>query len=128
MLGAAWTLPDAAARGIRAWRRVLSRETLRGARRLLAFGIVPALASGLELAGFSILIALSTRLGDAAAHAFAIVFAVHNVTFGVAIGLGSAAGVRVGNAVGEGRPERALPRALIAAGLSALATGTLAAL
>jgi len=62
-----------------------------GAWRLARFGAVPALASGLELAGFAILIALSTELGDLTAHAFQIVFSIHNVTFGVALGLGSAA-------------------------------------
>ncbi len=88
--------------------------------------MVPAIASGLELAGFSILIALSTDFGPVTAHAFQIVFSVHNVTFGVALGLGSAAGVRVGNAVGEGTPALAVPRTLIAAGLAALFTGLLA--
>ena len=78
--------------------------------------LVPAIASGLELAGFSILIALSTQLGDDAAHAFQIVFSIHNVTFAVALGLGSAAGVRVGNAVGEGDARGRPSRALIAAG------------
>ncbi|WP_201295110.1 MATE family efflux transporter, partial [Escherichia coli] len=97
-----------------------------GAVRPARFGIVPAIASGLELAGFSILIALSTDFGPVTAHAFQIVFSVHNVTFGVALGLGSAAGVRVGNAMGEGPPALAVPRTVIAAGLAALFTGLLA--
>ncbi|RYY27996.1 MAG: MATE family efflux transporter [Sphingomonadales bacterium] len=126
MVGAAWTLPDARARGIRAISALLRRDTLLGALALLGFGIMPALASGLELAGFSVLISLSTQLGDATAHAFAIVFSVHNLTFGVALGLGSAAGVRVGNAIGEGNPGQAIPRTLIAAMLAAAATGGLA--
>jgi len=87
---------------------------------------VPAIASGLELAGFSILIALSTDLGPVTAHAFQIVFALHNVTFGAAVGLASAAGVRVGNAVGEGKPQQVRARTLIAAGLAAGVTGLLA--
>jgi multidrug resistance protein, MATE family len=122
MLYAAVTLPRAAERGVRQF------ADLRwaGVWRLAGFGSVPALASGLELAGFSILIALSTQLGEATAHAFQIVFSVHNVTFGVALGLGSAAGVRVGNAVGEGRPEAAWQRAAIAAGIAAAATGLMA--
>lgn len=128
MLGAAWTLPDAGARGIRAWRMLMRRETILGALALLGFGLMPALASGLELGGFSVLISLSTQLGETTTHAFAIVFSIHNLTFGVALGLGSAAGVRVGNAVGEGLPEQAAPRALIAMVLAAIATGGLALL
>jgi MATE family multidrug resistance protein len=92
-----------------------------GVVRLARFGAMPALSSGLELAGFSILIALSTRLGDTAAHAFQIVFAAHNVTFALAIGLGSAAGVRAGNAVGEGRPAAATGRTLVALALAVAA-------
>jgi len=126
MLAAAWTLPRAEARGVRDladWGRA---ETWRGALALARFGLIPAIASGLELVGFSILIALSTQLGETTAHAFQIVFSIHNVTFAIALGLGSAAGVRVGNAVGEGVPQAAGTRAGIAAGLAALATGLLA--
>lgn len=126
MIWAAWTLPRGGERGVRELSGLFGRDTLRGAGRLAVFGLVPALASGLELVGFSILIALSTRLGEATAHAFQIVFSIHNVTFSVALGLGSAAGVRVGNAVGEGVPHQAAGRAAIAAGLAALATGLLA--
>ncbi|WP_315762247.1 MATE family efflux transporter [Sphingomonas sp. Y38-1Y] len=122
MLYAAWTLPRAAERGV----RDLSDLRWAGVVALLSFGAVPALASGLELAGFSILIALSTQLGEATAHAFQIVFSVHNVTFGFALGLGSAAGVRVGNAVGEKRPEEAWRRAAIAAAIAAIGTGLMA--
>jgi multidrug resistance protein, MATE family len=128
MVVAAWTLPRAAARGVRDLSDFASGETLRGALGLARFGVMPAFASGLELVGFAILIALSTRLGDGTAHAFQIVFAIHNVTFSVALGLGSAAGVRAGNAVGEGVPEAAGGRTAIAAGLAALATGSLALL
>ncbi|HWK34845.1 MATE family efflux transporter [Sphingomonas sp.] len=122
MVGAAWTLPGAIERGVRQW-----RATVAGVRTLAAFGTVPAIASALELAGFSILIALSTRLGDTAAHAFQIVFSIHNVTFAVALGVGSAAGVRAGNAMGEGRPREAPWRAAIATALAAGATGLCAA-
>jgi MATE family multidrug resistance protein len=123
MITAALTLPRAKERGVRrldlaAWRGVPA-----GIAALAVFGIVPAVASGMELAGFSILIALSTQFGDDVAHAFQIVFSVHNVTFGLALGLGSACGVRVGNAVGEGDPNAAISRALIATGLSVLALG-----
>jgi MATE family multidrug resistance protein len=95
--------------------------TWRGAIGLARFGFVPAIASGLELAGFAILLALSTRLGDATAHGFQIVFSVHNVTFALALGLGSAAGVRAGNAVGEGAASAAIARTVLAVALAALA-------
>jgi MATE family multidrug resistance protein len=121
MLVSAWTLPDAAARRVRDWVGFWSAETWTGVRRLLAFGTMPALAAGLELAGFSVLIALSTQLGDT-------VFSVHNLTFAAAMGLASAAGVRVGNAVGEGVPEQGGRRAAIAALLAAVITGSCAAL
>lgn len=130
MVGAALTLPrdDSAERSMGALSATAWATVPRGVAQLARFGIVPAIASGLELAGFSILIALSTRLGDAAAHAFQIVFSIHNVTFGVALGFGSAAGVRTGNAVGEGRPGAAIPRVLIAASVTALLIGSLAIL
>lgn len=126
MLVAAWTLPDAAARGVRRIDPAGWRGALAGVGGLARFGAMPALASGLELVGFSVLIALSTQLGDASAHAFQIVFSIHNLTFAVALGLGSAAGVRAGNAMGAGDPVAAAGRAAIAAGLAAAATGTLA--
>lgn len=113
MIASALLLPGARARGLRTW-----RVTMAGVLALGRFGMVPALASGLELGGFSILIALSTRFGDDTAHAFQIVFAVHNVTYGIALGLGSAAGVRVGNAVGEARPVAAIARTRIALALA----------
>jgi len=128
MLLACWTLPDAAARGVRDLSRAALARALAGMPRLIGFGMVPAIASGLELAGFSYLIALSTQLGEVATHAFQIVFSLHNVTFGIALGLGSAAGVRVGNAVGEGVPEQARARASIAAGMAVAATGLAALL
>ncbi len=123
MIAAVLTLPRAQERGVRRIDRAAWRSVPAGIVALAVFGIVPALASGLELAGFSILIALSTQFGDDVAHAFQIVFSVHNVTFGIALGLGSACGVRVGNAVGEGDPKAGLSRALIATGLSMLALG-----
>lgn len=126
MVAAALTLPRARERGVRDWRDFGSPRMWRGVGALLAFGFVPAIASGLELAGFSILIALSTQLGETVTHAFQIVFSIHNVTFAFALGLGSAAGVRAGNAVGEGAPAEAGPRTAIAAGLAALILGLLA--
>lgn len=126
MLAAAWTLPQARERAVRA--RQAIGPLLAGTGRLFVFGTVPAIASGLELAGFSVLIALSTQLGPVATHAFQVVFATHNLTFAVAYGLGSAAGVRAGNAEGEGRREAALGRTLLAAGLAALAMLAIAVL
>jgi MATE family multidrug resistance protein len=126
MVVAALTLPRAAERGVRDWRDVGTPAMWRGIVTLARFGLVPAIASGLELAGFSILIALSTQLGAVATHAFQIVFAVHNLTFAFAIGLGSAAGVRAGNAVGEGDPAQAGPRTAIAAGLAMAVLGLIA--
>lgn len=128
MVGAALWLPRAKARGLRRIDRAAWAGVPRGVVALAAFGIVPAIASGLELAGFSILIALSTRFGDAVAHAFQIVFAMHNLTFALALGLGSAAGVRVGNAVGEGAPLAGASRALIATALAMVALGVCAVL
>jgi MATE family multidrug resistance protein len=123
MMTAALTLPRAKERGVRRFDPAAWRGVPAGIATLAVFGIVPAVASGMELAGFSILIALSTQFGDDVAHAFQIVFSVHNVTFGLALGLGSACGVRVGNAVGEGDRNAAISRALIATGLSVLALG-----
>jgi MATE family multidrug resistance protein len=113
-----WTLPDAKARGVHdlsaaAWAR--ARALVSG---IAQFGAVPALAAGLELLGFSILIALSTRLGTITAAAFQAVFSLHNLGFALGLGMGSATGVRVGHAMGAGTPQLALPRALIAAGLA----------
>ena len=125
MVASALTLPRAREREVRRTDRAAWAGVPRGVVALAAFGLVPAIASGLELAGFSILIALSTQLGDVAAHAFQIVFSIHNVTFAIAIGLGSAAGVRAGNAVGEGQPAAAIPRTLIAVGLAIGALGLL---
>lgn len=123
MVASAVTLPRARERGVRRLDPAAWACVPRGVVALAVFGIVPAVASGLELAGFSVLIALSTQLGDAAAHAFQIVFSMHNVTFAVALGLGSAAGVRAGNAVGEGRPQAAIRRTAIALCLAVGALG-----
>lgn len=117
MLLAVWTLPEAPAMTVRALSRDAWRRALLGTPALLRFGAVPGLASGLEMAGFSWLIVLSTRLGPVSAAAFQAVFSLHNFAFALALGVASAAGVRAGNAVGEGRPGEALPRSLIAVGL-----------
>jgi MATE family multidrug resistance protein len=120
LLASAWLLPDARLRGIRdmsgaAWRRAVA-----GIPALIGFGAAPALSAGLELAGFSWLIALSTQLGTIPAAAFQTVFSLHNFSFAAGVGFASAAGVRVGNAVGAGERGLARERAMIAAGLTAI--------
>ena len=119
MVATAWRLPQAAERNVRdlsaaAWSRALA-----GLPPLVRFGLVPAIAAGLELGGFSWLIVLSTQLGAVPAAAFQTVFSLHNFGFALAMGFGSAAGVRAGNAVGAGEPRMAVPRSMIAATLSA---------
>lgn len=118
MIASAWLLPDAHARGVRDISPAAWVRAARDLPALLHFGAVPAVASGLELAGFSWLIALSTQLGMLTAAAFQTVFSLHNFVFAMALGFGSAAGVRTSNAVGAGEPEAALPRSLIAAALA----------
>lgn len=122
--------PDGS-RTVRDNSRAAWKLAARNVPALAKFGLVPAIAAALELGGFAWLIALSTQLGDEAAHAFQIVFSLHNLTFALALGMGSAAGVRVGNAVGAGTPERARRRTVIAAsiavGLTAVAALLLAA-
>ncbi len=116
-LVSALLMRDARERGLTDWSLRHWLAALPGTWRLAKFGTVPAIASGLELAGFSWLIALSTQLGDVATHAFQIIFSLHNLTFSTAIGFASAAGVRVGNAVGEGLYQDARRRTVIALAL-----------
>jgi MATE family multidrug resistance protein len=105
-------------RNVRDSSRAAWKLAFRKVPELAKFGLVPAVAAALELGGFAWLIALSTQLGDEAAHAFQIVFTLHNLTFALALGMGSAAGVRVGNAVGAGKPGKARRRTMIAAGIA----------
>jgi len=118
MVGAALRVDDADARQLGRWAARDIADAWRGIGALARFGAMPALASGLELAGFAWLIALSTQLGDTATHAFQIIFSLHNLTFGFALGFGSAAGVRIGNAVGAGHRDAARRRAGIALGMA----------
>jgi MATE family multidrug resistance protein len=128
MLASVWLLPAARERNVRDLSRRAWVRAARDVPMLLRFGGIPAIASGLELAGFSWLIALSTQLGALTAAAFQTVFSLHNFVFAMALGFGSAAGVRAGNAVGAGEPHAVLPRTLIAAGLAMLIMGLLGAL
>ena len=123
MIALIWLLPRARERRIRdlsgaAWRRALG-----GIPTLAWFGLVPAIAASLELAGFAWLMVLSTQLGNAAAGAFQAMLSIHNLAFALSMGFGSAAGVRVGNAVGAGERDQSWPRAMIAGGLAALLLG-----
>ncbi len=128
MLLACWTVPRAMARGVRDSSAAALRRAASGVPRLASFGLVPAIAAGLELAGFSWLMALSTQLGNAAAGAFQVMLSIHNIAFAFSMGFGSAAGVRVGNAIGAGEADQAWPRAMIAGGLAAIMLGTLSLL
>lgn len=101
-----------AARWRRAWRE--------GAA-LRRFAVAPGISSALELTGFAVLIALSTRFGAATAGAFQSAIAYQNITIAASIGLASAAGVRVGNAVGAGELREIARRGYIAAGLCLIA-------
>ena len=123
-----WRLPGSAERRIHDWSAAALRRALAGVPRLAWFGLVPAIASGLELAGFSWLMALSTQLGAPAAGAFQVMISIHNLAFALSMGFGSAAGVRVGNAVGAGERDQAWPRAMIAGGLAALILGSISIL
>ncbi|MGQ0660587.1 MATE family efflux transporter [Sphingosinicella sp.] len=123
MLTLIWILPRAGARNVRDWSGAALGRALRGVPRLAWFGLVPAIGSGLELAGFAWLMVLSTQLGNAAAGAFQAMLAVHNIAFAFSMGFGSAAGVRVGNAVGARERDQAWPRAMLAAGIAAAILG-----
>ena len=85
---------------------------------LRSFAIAPGVSAALELIGFSVLLALSTRFGDSTAGAFQGAVAFHNISIAASIGLGSAAGVRVGNAVGAGEGHQVARRGWLAAGLA----------
>lgn len=115
MLVAVWILPRAREFDVRDISPAAWRRAVRGVPALFRFGFVPGLASGLELAGFSWLIVLSTQLGAVTAAAFQTVISLHNFAFAFALGMGSAAGVRVGNAVGAGHPRAGRDRSIIAA-------------
>lgn len=123
MLLFAWTLPYAAERGVRDWSVAGLRAAAAGVPRLAWFGLVPAIAASLELAGFAWLMVLSTQLGNSIAAGFQAMLSLHNVVFALSLGFASAAGVRVGNAVGAGRPDQAWWRAMIAAGLAGAVVG-----
>ena len=121
-------LPHAAERRVREFSGAALRRALKGVWPLAWFGLVPGIGAMLELAGFSTLMVLSTRLGNDAAAAFQAMLSIHNIAFALSMGFGSAAGVRVGNAVGAGQRGEAWPRAMIAGGLCALLLGLISLL
>lgn len=127
MLWCCWSLPRAQERGVRDLSRAAWSRALRWQPQLARFALVPALAAGLELAGFSWLIALSTQLGMITAAAFQAMFSLHNLVFALAMGFGSAAGVRVGNAIGADERHDIWPRVAIAGALAMLVLGSLSA-
>jgi len=118
-----WTLPRAEQRKLKDFSAITLRRAMAGMPGLFRFGLVPGIAAGLELAGFSWLIALSTQLGILTAAAFQAAFSLHNLVFAMAMGFGSAAGVRVGNAVGAGEPQEAWKRTMTAAALVIIVLG-----
>lgn len=128
MTFAVWTMPEHEIRGVRRRARGDWREAFALWPALAAFGAMPALAAALELVGFSVLIALSTRYGDVTAGAFQTAFSLHNLAFALGLGVASAAGVRVGHASGAGEPQAALPRAMLAAGMAFVLMAMLAGL
>lgn len=128
MVAAIWMLPRAGERHVRDLSGAAMRRALRGVPALAGFGLMPAIGASLELAGFSWLMILSTRLGDAAVAAFQAMLSLHNLVFALSMGIGSAAGVRVGNAVGAGEPGEAWPRTMIAGGLCIVVLGGLSIL
>jgi multidrug resistance protein, MATE family len=121
-------LPRAGDRLVRDFTPASLRRALAGVPSLAWFGLVPALAASLELAGFAWLMVLSTQLGNAAAGAFQAMLSIHNLAFALSMGFGSAAGVRVGNAVGAGEREQAWPRATIAGALAGALLGLISLL
>jgi MATE family multidrug resistance protein len=125
MLVGCWMLPRWQERGVRDFSAPALKRAFTGVGGLLRFGWVPGAAAGLELAGFSWLIALSTQLGIVTAAAFQAMFSLHNLVFALGMGFGSAAGVRVGNAVGAGERGEAWRRTMIAAGLAIVVMGGL---
>lgn len=123
MAAMGWTLPSAVARGIHRITKAHWKRALAGVPALIRFGIMPGLGSAMEVVGFSFLMVLSTRMGEATAGGFQVMLSLHNIGFALALGLGSGAGVRVGNAVGAGDPGAARERTLIACGLSLVVMG-----
>ena len=123
-----WILPRARERRIRDLSVAALKRALAGIPLLAWFGLVPAIAASLELAGFAWLMVLSTQLGNEAAGAFQAMLSIHNLAFALSMGFGSAAGVRVGNAVGANERDQIWPRTMIAGGLAAALLGAISLL
>jgi MATE family multidrug resistance protein len=114
-------MPDAAYWGVAGVAEPFTgrwRRAWREGAALRMYALAPGISAALELIGFSILIAVSTRFGAATAGAFQGAVAFQNISMAASIGLASAAGVRVGNAIGAGQVDTILRRGLIAAALA----------
>ncbi|WP_322790347.1 MATE family efflux transporter [Rhizorhapis suberifaciens] len=96
--------------------------------RLARFGLPPALAAALQLAGVTYLTSFSTRLGSYSAAAFQIILSVQALFSVVFIGLAVATGVRVGLAYGARDTEMLWYRARLAAGICCLSGSIIALL
>jgi multidrug resistance protein, MATE family len=83
-------------------------------RPLRHFGYAPGLASGLELGGTSVLMALAGALGTATGAAFAAVSALHVVAMAPSVGFAVATSVRIGEATGAGLRDEVAQRGWIA--------------
>jgi multidrug resistance protein, MATE family len=124
-----WRMRDRAHYGLTSSRTLswgASLVTLwREGKALRRFGIVPGLASGFEIGGFSVISAIGTTLGAVPTAAFQAVVSLHMLSLTLSSGLATAAAVRVGNAVGARATHEIILRGwlatLIAASSTALA-------
>jgi multidrug resistance protein, MATE family len=117
-----WGMADRARYGIgQSW-----QGAWRDGRELRAFGIVPGIASGMEMAGFAVLSALAATMGAVTAAAFQAIFSLHILSLTVTMGMTSATAVRVGNAVGAREPDEIARRGWLACAMAALSVGCIA--
>ncbi len=83
------------------------------------FGLAPAIAGGLENAGFSVLTAIAGTISIAAAAAYQDVMAVLIAGLSISLGVASAVSVRISMAVGAGDKRAVAGRGWIACALTA---------
>ncbi len=83
------------------------------------FGLAPAIAGGLENAGFSVLTAIAGTISIAAAAAYQDVMAVLIAGPSISLGVASAVSVRISLAVGAGDKKAVANRGWIASALTA---------
>jgi MATE family multidrug resistance protein len=94
----------------------------REGKALRRFGIVPGIASGFEIGGFSVVSAIGTTLGAVPTAAFQAVVSLHMLSLTLSSGLATAAAVRVGNAVGAGTTQEIILRGWLATAVAAAST------